>query len=211
MKIRNIIGYEGLYAISDDGVVFNLEKGTILKAHDAKGYEHVTLSGKSHSIHRLVYEAFHGKLIDGLVIDHIDGNTKNNNVNNLRQISNRENVAIGHNRKKKNDTLPTGVTFYEHIKKYGAYINIQKRRYHLGVFSSIEDASMAYQFALHNWVENKILPKQKDKSTKYCKSCKKTLPRESFYVNKRGWYSCMCKECTKALKKEQYHNSKETI
>jgi len=31
MKIVNVIGYEGLYAVSDQGIIYNLKRGTIVK------------------------------------------------------------------------------------------------------------------------------------------------------------------------------------
>jgi len=50
--------------------------------------------------HRLVYEAFVGKIGKGLVIDHIDGNKHNNNVTNLRALNHKENMLSAYKRKK---------------------------------------------------------------------------------------------------------------
>ena len=96
MKIKAIKGYEDTYAVSDDGRVFNLHSGRELKQKDNKGYFVVSLcsncKAREYRVHRLVYQAFVGELDNSLVIDHIDGNRKNNHQSNLRQIHTRENT-----------------------------------------------------------------------------------------------------------------------
>lgn len=210
MRIKNIVGYEGIYAVSDEGSVFNLEKGIEIKQQITKGYCQVGLRGKLFWVHRLVYEAFHGKLIDGLVIDHIDGNPLNNNVSNLRQITSRDNVSEGHRRNKVHKERPTGVTFFGKINKYGACIQIEKKKYHIGIFDTMQDAEMAYLQAKENWTKHGIKPQKKDTTKKYCKECKQLKPREDFYIKSNGWASCLCKDCTKKVKKQQYWIDKET-
>lgn len=51
-------------------------------------------------IHRIVAELYIGEIPKGYVIDHIDGNKLNNNVNNLRICTQKENVLneISYNR-----------------------------------------------------------------------------------------------------------------
>ena len=48
---------------------------------------------KRHSIrvHRLVYMTFIGEIPEGMQIDHIDGDASNNNLNNLRCVTPKEN------------------------------------------------------------------------------------------------------------------------
>ena len=51
-------------------------------------------------VHRLVYEAFKGKIPDELTIDHIDENTHNNFIENLEVVTINENLRrSGENRK----------------------------------------------------------------------------------------------------------------
>lgn len=200
MKIKNVVGYEGKYAISEDGRVFNLIRGIEMKQHDIDGYMcvkfRVNNEIKNYRVHRLVYESFKGRIIDNLVIDHIDGNKKNNNIENLRQLPNRENCNLGIQEKRK-DKLPRGVRRFNKDNMFGAEIGIEKERYYLGTFKTPEDASDAYQSALRNWLDNKIKPQKRDRSVKLCKTCGKVKPISEFYYIQGHGYSWYCKDCSK--------------
>ena len=200
MKIKNVVGYEGKYAISEDGRVFNLIRGIEMKQHDIDGYMcvkfRVNNEIKNYRVHRLVYAAFKGRIIEGLVIDHIDGNKKNNNIENLRQLPNRENCNLGI-QEKRNDKLPRGVRRFNKDNMFGAEIGIEKERYYLGTFKTPDDASDAYQSALRNWLDNKIKPQKRDRSVKLCKTCGKVKPISEFYYIQGHGYSWYCKDCSK--------------
>ena len=200
MKIKNVVGYEGKYAISEDGRVFNLIRGIEMKQHDIDGYMcvkfRVNNEIKNYRVHRLVYSAFKGRIIDNLVIDHIDGNKKNNNIENLRQLPNRENCNLGI-QEKRNDKLPRGVRRFNKDNMFGAEIGIEKERYYLGTFKTPEEASDAYQSALRNWLDNKIKPQKRDRSVKLCKTCGKVKPISEFYYIQGHGYSWYCKDCSK--------------
>ena len=200
MKIKNVVGYEGKYAISEDGRVFNLIRGIEMKQHDIYGYMcvkfRVNNEIKNYRVHRLVYSAFKGRIIDNLVIDHIDGNKKNNNIENLRQLPNRENCNLGIQEKRK-DKLPRGVRRFNKDNMFGAEIGIEKERYYLGTFKTPEEASDAYQSALRNWLDNKIKPQKRDRSVKLCKTCGKVKPISEFYYIQGHGYSWYCKDCSK--------------
>lgn len=110
----DIIGYEGLYKIYDDGRVFGVKNNNFLKPSDAgKLYYTVNLykNGKLQKqfIHTLVATHFLGKRPIGLDIDHKDRNRLNNNVNNLRYINRSENCK---------NKYVYGKIPYRHINKY---------------------------------------------------------------------------------------------
>ena len=52
---------------------------------------------KKFLVHRLVYEAFNGKIPEGYTIDHIDQNPLNNNIDNLQCITKQENIQKAEN------------------------------------------------------------------------------------------------------------------
>jgi hypothetical protein len=76
------------------------------------------------------------------VIDHIDKNKQNNNVENLRIVSQRENSF----NRKKSSKYGTGVA--KENNRYKSYIQCNKVRVYLGMYKTAEEASLAYQKAL---------------------------------------------------------------
>lgn len=103
---KPIIGYEGLYEVSDMGRVRRLTQRNkvcnrayvyprILKpCSHSKGYKQVTLSRNgvslSRSIHRLVLEAFIGER-DGMQGAHLNGVQSDNRLKNLKWVTQAEN------------------------------------------------------------------------------------------------------------------------
>ena len=77
--------------VSDGGEI--RRDGIILSQNSfGKGYKGVFFNGKNHYVHRLVAECFCEKPSGSEIIDHIDGNKKNNNANNLRWVNYSENL-----------------------------------------------------------------------------------------------------------------------
>ena len=78
------------YLVSNTGNVANKKTQKILNGTFRNGYKRVTIGNKVYSVHILVYETFKGA-VHG-VIDHIDGNKLNNNIDNLRDVSQSKNM-----------------------------------------------------------------------------------------------------------------------
>lgn len=105
---RDIKGFEGLYVVSNTGKVKALERlvmnngglqhkhERILKPHIDRGYKSVVLckDGKTYprAVHRLVAIAFIPNLDNKPNVDHIDTNPSNNNVENLKWVTQKENA-----------------------------------------------------------------------------------------------------------------------
>ena len=144
MRIKAIKGYEGTYAVSDDGRVFNIRSGKELKQKNNKGYYTVNLysnyKAKEYRVHRLVYQAFVGVLNDNLVIDHIDGNPKNNHQSNLRQIHTRENTN-----RAKSHPYGMGVHLLKNRNKYTATIGINGKSYYWAYMIKVKTPPMLMQ------------------------------------------------------------------
>lgn len=113
---KNINGFEDDYMVSSYGrvkskdrviVIFNRKhsreherklKGKILSPLvDSQGYLSVCLGreSKRYLVHKLVYEAFNGEIIEGMQVNHIDEDKSNNVPSNLNLMTPQNNVNWG--------------------------------------------------------------------------------------------------------------------
>jgi frataxin-like iron-binding protein CyaY len=151
------------YKVSNYGNVLNIKTGKLLKKglsgrNIEKGicYYRVTLfdnkKSKTILVHVLVAECFLNHKPDGTnkkVVDHIDKNKLNNNSNNLRILTNRENLSMYENKTSKY----TGVHFHSKNKKWNANIWHNKKKVFLGTFEKEIEAHFAYQ----KYLKEKVL------------------------------------------------------
>lgn len=92
-----IPGYENRYRVSINGDVYSCYLQKILKNHIKQdGYHYTKLIDENKNrhmkrIHRLVAETYIGKILNDMVVDHIDRNKNNNKLVNLRIITHSEN------------------------------------------------------------------------------------------------------------------------
>ena len=109
-KIESIKGYEGVYMISDDGVVYRVKKDGLkaLKPHIRNGYPSVILSKnnvKVHFyIHRLVAEAFIPNPNGYRYVNHMDENPMNPTVSNLEWCTNEYNHNYGTTKQRRSES-----------------------------------------------------------------------------------------------------------
>jgi len=98
---RSVVGYEGLYEVSNMGRVRSLKEcrgksNIILKHNINNGYSHIDLyknSSRQHSkIHRLVAQAFIPNPENKYDVNHIDSNRSNNIISNLEWVTRKENM-----------------------------------------------------------------------------------------------------------------------
>lgn len=95
---RDVIGFEGIYSVSDRGDIRSAYRSKkILRPGFARRYHFVALrkDGKSHykTVHRIVCEAFIGPPpSDSHYVNHKDGNRTNNAVENLEWVTPAENI-----------------------------------------------------------------------------------------------------------------------
>ncbi|MCQ9627538.1 HNH endonuclease [Cetobacterium somerae] len=138
---KDVVGYEGYYQVSNLGRIRScdrevrfgkqkrISKGRILSQNKAgSNYNHIKLSAKNvvkrHYIHRLIASAFLEKSENTFEVDHIDGDTRNNNVENLRWCTKLENISNSNtidknlNTRFKKGNLPKNkIDFEEKLKK----------------------------------------------------------------------------------------------
>lgn len=111
------------YEISNTGKVRNRRTGRIMKTFiNSHGYEAISLRKdgecKIRPIHRLLAEAYIEGDHEGLDVNHIDGNKRNNDLNNLEFCTRKENTIHGFrmglnwsHKKKKVQIIETGEIF----------------------------------------------------------------------------------------------------
>ena len=120
---KTVVGYEGLYFVSNDGEVTNAD-GTVIKQSVKNGcgtcYKRVSLykdgQYKSKYVHRLVAEAFIPNPDNLPVVNHKDEDGTNNKVENLEWCTNQYNVNYGTARERQREKL-IGVPHTEEHKK----------------------------------------------------------------------------------------------
>lgn len=101
---KDVVGYEGLYQVSDHGRVWSNLNDQVLKHKiTARGYHRIELYRPRHIyfVHVLVLNAFVGLCPRGMECCHFDGDKHNNRLSNLRWDTRSNNRA---------DTIRNGKT-----------------------------------------------------------------------------------------------------
>ena len=148
---RSISGYMN-YQISNIGRVRNTETGRILKNGSSNGYHVICLKKNGdkmmHRVHMLVAQEFLDKpdVEYKLVVDHIDRNTINNQVTNLRYVSMTQN-SMNKSKKHNGTSICKGVCWDRFRNKRKAQIVVDKRKINLGHFDSEIEAALKYDEA----------------------------------------------------------------
>jgi hypothetical protein len=93
-----------------------------------------------------LHHAIVGRPLNGLEVDHIDGNGLNNQLGNLRIVTHRQNACNQPDRRegKTTSSFP-GVSWKKSNKKWQVRIEINGKLKHLGLFLREEEASKAYE------------------------------------------------------------------
>lgn len=158
---KQIVGYEGLYEVSNLGNVKSLPRkwitgkggmqshnGKILKSSSKTKYALVYLckdsKAKTVKVHQLVAMAFLNHVPCGmkLVIDHIDDNRLNNKSDNLQIVTARFN---SYKTQGKGTSKFKGVCWNKGANKWTAQIRVKGSIRYLGLFINEKDAHLAYQ------------------------------------------------------------------
>lgn len=177
---KDISGYEGLYSVSDTGLVKTHIYNKILKPIIQLGYESVVLyrnkKCKAFKVHRLVAMAFIPNPNNLSQVNHIDGNKRNNNVSNLEWCTAKQNTHHAINK---------GLFFSSsHISKHQPIIiKKDKNGNVVGIYKTVTEAAtknhvsrMTIYRRLHSSNKNGDYTYESDRSAKYEQPPKRVKP-----------------------------------
>jgi hypothetical protein len=96
---------------------------------------------KGYLAHRMIWLFHHGYLKPNSIIDHIDGNTSNNRIENLREVTKSQNMW---NCKISayNTSGVKGITFVKKLNKWKAQFKCDGKHVYVGIFDTIEEAEL---------------------------------------------------------------------
>ncbi len=111
--------------------------GDCISGMSGNGYMQATVLNKTCGTHRLIYLYHHGNLPKE--IDHIDGNSLNNKIENLRAANRSEN---NFNRRiaKNNKSGVKGVSWSKGANKWVVHLSVEGKARHFGYYNDIDYA-----------------------------------------------------------------------
>jgi hypothetical protein len=115
--------------------------GKVVGTRDTRGYTVMSLDRKTQLAHRLAWLYVHGYW-PAFHIDHINGDTEDNRISNLREAVAKQNQE---NRKlnKNNKTGYRGVSYREDMGRYLGYVKHHREQIYVGSYATAEEASAA--------------------------------------------------------------------
>ena len=139
-KLNEYIQYDPLTGIiiwkKDKG---NRKAGSVVGGKFGKeGYLRMKIFGKNYLSHRMAWLLSYGSIPND-EIDHINQNTSDNRLSNLRLVSGSENKK-NKKRYKNNSSGIVGVRWYSKTSRWVASISIDGNQIHLGYFAEFSDA-----------------------------------------------------------------------
>ena len=113
--------------------------GASISKDQVHDYRRVTIFGKTFAWHRVIYKMHHGSFDESLHIDHINGDKKDNSIQNLRLVTpsdNHKNQKLSRH----NTSGRIGISWQSARNKWEAYITSGGKLHKLGRFTELKDA-----------------------------------------------------------------------
>ena len=143
-RLREVVNYDqgtGRFTWTSASVKGQTWEGRIAGYERKDGYRHINIDKHAYYAHRLAWLYVYGFYPAGW-LDHINGNPRDNNISNLREVTysqNRANSRVS----SRNTSGVKGVHWNKNYKKWEASI----KGVQIDIFDSIEEAAQAYSNA----------------------------------------------------------------
>jgi hypothetical protein len=106
---------------------------------DAFGYMKVKVKGIGYRTHNIIYNYHNGLIPEGYSVDHIDRNTLNNNIINLRIATHSEQV-FNRGIMKNNTSGVKGISFHQKRNRWVVRCVVDGLNKYFGQFKTLEEA-----------------------------------------------------------------------
>ena len=141
-ELKAIFEYE-----ASSGLFYRRRSGEVAGSIRPDGYIIICINKKRYKAHRLAWFYVYGVWPSG-DIDHIDRNSSNNRIKNLRDVTRAENMQNRRRAHINNKTGFLGVNFDKQSGRFRATIrDVNSKKLHLGLFATPELAHEAYVLA----------------------------------------------------------------
>lgn len=128
------------------GKLFRVKGSGEAGSVEPSGYVRVSWKSRRYRLHQLIYMYHHGEVPAGMCIDHIDGNVRNNRIENLRAVSYQGNRFNSAQRANNTSGCPN-VSWVKQKSKWLVYLTVKGKKFYFGLYDDYELAELVSQEA----------------------------------------------------------------
>ena len=123
--------------------------GTVAGCTNPQGYVRISIRKTFYRAHRLAWLFVYGAM-PGSIIDHINGDTTDNRIANLRTVTYSQNL-MNAPKWRNNTSGAKGVIWNKQRNRWQARIKVKGHQVHLGLFDTVGAAAQARRTAEENY------------------------------------------------------------